>query len=68
MSEKCNADLKQMFNLLDTLFIGKEQNDVIICLNHRVVVGNNDLFTADNRAYCGTTRQLDFINHPPHHP
>ena len=38
MSEKCNANLKQVFNLLDALFIGKEQNNVIISLNHRVVV------------------------------
>ena len=68
ISEKSNTDLKQLLDFLDTLFIGQKQNDVIICFNHCVMVGYDDLFTTDNRTYCSTTRQLDFIDCATHHP
>ena len=68
MSEKCNTNLKQLLDFLDTFFVGQKQDNVIIRFNHCVVMGYDDLLATHYRTYCGTPWQLDFIDSATHYP
>ena len=56
ISEEGNPNLEEGLNFLDTFLVRKKQNDMIITLYHRIMMRNNNLFTASNCTNRGATR------------
>ena len=54
--EEGNPNLEQAFNFLDTFFVRKKQDDVIITLYNRVMMGDNDFFTTHDCTNRGSSR------------
>ena len=66
MSEKSHSDLEQPLNLLNAALVREKQDDMVIGLDHGIMVRDNHLIAPDNRADRGTPRQLDILYSPPH--
>ena len=46
ISEEGNPDLEQAFNFLGTLLVREKQDDMIVTLYHRIMMCDDNLFSA----------------------
>lgn len=59
--EQREADLKEFFDIVDFLLVDDEQDDMVLCLDHGVVVRDDDIVAAYDRADRGAGRQFDLL-------
>src|SRR5256885_6006155 len=64
-SDEAGADLEEFLDLGQELFVGDEDDQVVLGEHDGVVMGHDDLVAAHDCGYCRAPREVDFLEPPP---
>src|SRR5256885_10575614 len=63
-SDEAGADLEEFLDLGQELFVGDEDDQVVLGEHHGVVMGHDHLVAAHDCGYCGALGQVDLLDLP----